>query len=157
MTGTGGPAGSPPALAPRSRPAYLHWPNLGLVLVGGILGVAAREGASLVITEGGDMPVVVPVVNLLSAFLLGYLYTALARMEPGEPTTSRLKLTVGTGFCGGLSTYSSLATDTAVLILDAHGGLALVYSLGTVIVGAGATILGIVAGDRLHARGQATS
>lgn len=155
MTGPEGRAASPPAHAP--RPPYLHWPNIGLVLVGGILGVAAREGASLVITEGGDMPVVVPVVNLLAAFLLGYLYTALARLEPGEPTTSRLKLTVGTGFCGGLSTYSSLATDTAVLILDAHGGLALLYSLGTVVVGAAATVLGIVVGDRVHARGQETS
>lgn len=157
MSGSRGAGAAPPARVTRTRPPYLHWPNLGLVLVGGALGVAAREGASLVITEGGDMPVVVPVLNLLAAFLLGFLYQGLTRTAPGEPLTSRLKLTVGTGFCGGLSTYSSLATDTAVLLSDGHADLALLYSLGTVLLGAVATVAGIAVGDRLHPRGQVAS
>ncbi len=142
---------------PGPRPAFLQWPNIALVLVGGVVGVACREGATRTITQGGDMPVVVPVVNVLAAFLLGYLYQGLTRLAPGEPTTRRLKLTIGTGLCGGLSTYSSLATDTAVLLSDGHPGLALLYSLGTVVLGALATVAGIAAGDRLRSGGQAAS
>ncbi|MCC2307570.1 fluoride efflux transporter FluC [Cellulomonas chengniuliangii] len=133
-----------------SRRTALRWSGLGLVMVGGILGVAAREGLTLAVPNVDDVPVVIPVVNLLSAFVLGYLYEGLARAAPGAALTGRLKLLIGTGFCGGLSTYSSLATDTAVLLDHDRAGIAVLYALGTVIVGALATLAGIALGARLH-------
>lgn len=131
-----------------TRPAYLSAPSIGLVLVGGGIGAGSREGLSLAISDLDGVPVVVPVVNLVGAFLLGYLYEALAHGEPGPLTTSQLKLLLGTGFCGGLTTYSSLATDTAVLLDDGRVGIGLVYALGTVLIGAAATVAGIAAGGR---------
>ncbi|WP_206422545.1 fluoride efflux transporter FluC [Nocardioides pantholopis] len=137
-----------------TRPSYLRTSSIALVLLGGVVGVGAREGLSLWIPNLDGVPVVVPVVNVLGAFALGYLYEALTRLAPGETTTSRLKLLIGTGFCGGLTTYSSLATDTAVLLDDSRFGVGALYVLGTVLVGGLATFAGIVAAARLHAARQ---
>ncbi|MCD4523954.1 CrcB family protein [Nocardioides sp. cx-173] len=137
-----------------SRPAYLRTSSIGLVLVGGGVGAGAQEGLSLAVSDLDGVPVVVPVVNLLGAFLLGYLYEALTRRDPGPVTTARLKLLLGTGFCGGLTTYSSLATDTAVLLDDGQLVVGLLYAVMTVSLGAAATIAGIVAGGRGRRRGD---
>lgn len=142
--------GRAPAAPRKPHRTPLRWSGLGLVFVGGLLGVAAREGLTHAVPNIDDVPVVVPVVNLLAAFALGYLYEALARTAPGTALTGRLKLLIGTGFCGGLSTYSSLATDTAVLLDHARAGVAATYALGTVLLGALATLSGIVLGTRLH-------
>ncbi|MBO0900447.1 CrcB family protein [Cellulomonas sp. zg-ZUI22] len=142
------PAGGTPHAAPRH--VTLRWSAVGLVLLGGAAGVAAREGLSLAVPDVDEVPVVIPLVNLLAAFALGYLYEGVARALPGTPLAGRLKLLVGTGFCGGLSTYSSLATDTAVLLDHSRGGVAVLYALGTVVVGALATLAGIALGSRLH-------
>lgn len=133
-----------------TRPAYLHGPNVALVLIGGAVGAGAREGLSLGVPDLDGVPVVITVVNVVGAFILGYLYEALTRVAPGPARTSQLKLLLGTGFCGGFTTYSSLATDTAVLIDHTRWGMAVVYALGTVLIGAAATIAGIAAGARLH-------
>ncbi|QCB93770.1 fluoride efflux transporter FluC [Cellulomonas shaoxiangyii] len=140
----GGAAGSA-RHGPHLRPS-----GLSLVFAGGLVGVAAREGLSLAVPDADGVPVVVPLVNLLAAFLLGYLYEALARVSPGTALAGRVKLLVGTGFCGGLSTYSSLATDTATLLVQDRGGTAAAYALGTLVLGAVATLAGIALGSRLH-------
>ena len=93
---------------------------------------------------------VVPLANVLGAFILGYLYEALTRTAPAPERTRRFMLLVGAGFCGGLTTYSALATGTAALFEDSRIGIGLAYALGTVVVGAGATLLGIVLASRLH-------
>lgn len=136
-----------------TRPSHLRWGPIGLVIVGGALGAAAREAVSLLIPNLGVMPIAIPVVNVVGAFLLGYLYEALTR-DTDTGRVANLKLLIGTGFCGGFTTYSSLATDTAVLNANGHLGLAFVYSLGTVVLGALATWAGIVIASRANARHQ---
>ena len=137
-------------MAAPTRPAYLQAPNIGLVLVGGAIGAGSREGLSLGVPDLDGVPVVITVVNVVGAFILGYLYEALTRTDPGPARTSQLKLLLGTGFCGGFTTYSSLATDTAVLIDHTRWGMALAYALGTVLIGAGATIAGIAVAVKVH-------
>ncbi|MFD1824771.1 MULTISPECIES: fluoride efflux transporter FluC [Mumia] len=135
-----------------ARPAYLKGASIALVFVGGVIGVAAREGFMLAVPNEDNIPIVVPIVNILGAFVLGYLYEALTRTAPGPELTSRLKLLIGTGFCGGLTTYSSLATDTAVLFDDDRAGIGILYAVGTVVIGAGATFAGIALASTLHER-----
>ncbi|WP_255491537.1 MULTISPECIES: CrcB family protein [unclassified Actinotalea] len=124
--------------------------SFGLVVLGGFFGVAAREGLSLAVPDVDGVPVVITLVNVVGAFLLGFLYEGLARRAPGEAVVSRLKLLLGTGFCGGLTTYSSLATDTAVLLDRSRLDLGAAYVLGTVLLGAAATFAGIALGARLR-------
>lgn len=130
------------------RPNHLRWAPIALVVAGGAVGVAAREGLSLAIPDVSGVPVVIALVNVLGAFVIGFLYEAVTRLGPGSLTATNLKLLLGTGFCGGLTTYSSLATDTAKLYSDGRAGVATTYALGTVVVGACATFAGIAVATR---------
>jgi len=132
--------------------APLRAASIGLVICGGTLGAAAREGLVLAGRHTDGVLLVVPLANVLGAFILGYLYEALTRTAPAPERTRRFVLLVGAGFCGGLTTYSAFATGTAALLEDSRIGTGLAYALGTVVVGAGATLLGIALASRLHAR-----
>ena len=134
------------------RPAYLHWASIGLVAIGGLFGAGSREGVSLAIPKLGEVPIAIAVVNIVGAFLLGYLYEAVTRIDSAKPTGKNLKLLLGTGFCGGFTTYSSLATDTAVLFRDGYIWQGVVYVVGTLIVGACATWAGIAVASSVNAR-----
>lgn len=130
------------------RPGHLRWASIGLVAVGGAFGVAGREGVSLAIPAIGQLPIAIPIVNIIGAFLLGYLYETVSRRLPDDPRGGRLTLLLGTGFCGGFTSYSSLATDAAVLLDKSRGDLAMLYVAATLVVGALATFAGIVVGAR---------
>ncbi|AWB92332.1 fluoride efflux transporter CrcB [Aeromicrobium chenweiae] len=119
---------------------------LWLVALGGAVGAASREGLSLAIPELDEVPVSIVIINVIGAFLLGYLYQAVTRLDGSR--AKQLKLLLGTGFCGGFTTYSSLATDAAVLLRDDRVATAVTYALVTVLVGACATWLGIVVAAR---------
>lgn len=139
-------------MTPGIRPPHLRWAAIALVALGGTVGVAAREALTLVVPTLGALPLAIALVNLLGAFLLGLLYEALTRADPARSTARRLRLLLGTGFCGGFTTYSALAVDTALLLGDGKTGTAAVYALGTVLLGACATWAGIVVGHAIAAR-----
>ena len=122
---------------------------LALVVAGGACGAASREGLSLAIPTVDSVPIVIPIVNVIGAFLLGLLYEALTRPTIDDLVRVRVKLLLGTGFCGAFTTYSSLATDTAVLRSDGRAGQAAVYAVSTLLVGGLATWLGLVCGARI--------
>ena len=60
------------------------------------------------------------------------------------------RLFVGTGFLGGFTTYSALALDTAALAGAGLAGHAAAYGLGTVVVGAAASLVGILVAARVR-------
>jgi CrcB protein len=137
------------------RPNHLNWRMWLLVAAGGAAGAASREALSLAIPNVGGVPLAIGLINLVGAFLLGLLYEGLTRPGVEAATAGRLRLLLGTGFCGGFTTYSSLATDSAVLGIHGHPATALLYVAGTVVLGACATWAGIAAGDRLAQGPQA--
>jgi CrcB protein len=85
-------------------------------------------------------------INVLGAFLLGVLLQGLSRREPDLGRRRTLRLLLGTGFLGGFTTYSALATDSAALIGNGASGAGVAYALATVLAGAVATWCGIAAG-----------
>jgi len=99
---------------------------------------------------GSQLPLVTFLINVVSAFLLGVLLERLARAR-GEPERRRLvRLFAGTGFLGGFTTYSALATEVVQLGQAGLVGQAVAYALGTVVVRAVASLAGIAAGARLR-------
>lgn len=138
----------------RTQPVHLRPRNLALVGLGGVLGTAGREGLGLVIPTLGALPLSTWCVNVAGAFLLGMFLEALSRRGPDEGRRRSIRLLIGTGFFGGFTTYSALATETGLLLTSGNIGWAVGYSVGTVVVGGLATWLGIVIAARIHERRQ---
>jgi fluoride exporter len=106
------------------------------IAVGGAAGAYARVIANQLIgSSGNGWPWATFLVNVIGAFLLGYLIARLLERLP--PSTYRRPL-LGTGFCGALTTFSTLQLELLNLIRTGHSGLALGYATTSVIVGFGA-------------------
>lgn len=135
------------------RPLHLRLPSLGLAVIGGSLGTAAREAIGLVVADRAGIPVAILGINLLGAFCLGLLLSGLSRLGPDAGLRRTVRILVGTGFMGGFTTYSALATDTASLLGDGRIGAGLAYGLGTVVIGGLATWAGIAVASTRANRG----
>ena len=134
------------------RPIHLGPGALLLVFTGGTIGTAAREALSLALPPPGAIPYTVFGINVVGALLLGALLEGLVGRGP-DRSGRRLRLLLGTGVLGGFTTYSTLATDAAHLIGTGSIGTGSIstgsigagaaYGVGTVLVGALATWIGI--------------
>lgn len=128
-----------------SRPLHLHPRFIALVALGGVVGTGLREGISLAApTSAGAFPFTIFAINIVGAFALGALLESLTRTGPDVGWRRDVRLGVGTGVIGGFTTYSAFAGDTALLLASDSPGLAVLYALGTVALGAVATSLGIL-------------
>ena len=140
----------PSAVAPSGSPERpLHTRPLMLVLVfaGGLLGTLCRWGAGRLLGTRGGWPIGTLAVNLLGALVLGCLLEALAH-HPDEGGRRALRLGLGTGFCGALTTYSTFATELALLADRASPALALGYLCASVAGGLGCAWAGIGLAER---------
>jgi fluoride exporter len=103
------------------------------IFCGGAIGgsVRAALGASVDIT-GGDWPWSTFVVNIVAALMLGYFSTRLLERLPASNYRRPL---LGTGLCGGLSTFSTMQVET-VRLLDAGAvGVAVTYTVASLTCG----------------------
>lgn len=130
------------------RPAHLSGASVILVGAGGAVGTGLRYGLTVLVPHVQGIPVAILTVNVLGAFALGLLLETLAELGPDRGLSRRLRLGIGTGVLGGFTTYSSLAGDTVLLALGSVP-VALAYSVGTVIIGAAASMIGITVARRL--------
>ncbi len=107
-----------------------------VIAVGGAAGSGARW---LVINQAGHhaFPWSTLAVNIVGAFILGLL------VHPA-PTEQRelIRLGVGVGFCGGLTTFSSVALSLAEQLRDGRSATAGSYLLASVVVGVAAVAAG---------------
>lgn len=136
----------------RPRPVHHHKRYLALVAAGGTVGTAAREGITIVLAPIGDFPLATFIINITGAFLLGLLLEALARGGADGGARRTLRLLLGTGALGGFTTYSTLATDSALLLRHGDALVALEYALGTLLLGALATWTGVLVAALAHRR-----
>ncbi|MET0932152.1 MAG: CrcB family protein [Mycetocola sp.] len=137
---------------PADRPMHLRPSLIGLVIVGGTLGTAAREGVSLTVGTVGSFPLAIFLINVLGAGALGILLERLAHDGPGAPRRQRARLFAGTGFLGGFTTYSALATDTDLLFRAGDVSTGILYAGGSLVLGFIAAWAGIVLGGSLRRR-----
>ena len=120
-----------------------------LVMLGGALGTAARYGTqSWLPDERWGFPLTTLSINVLGALVLGVLLESLILSGEDTGWLRRARLTVGTGFCGGFTTYSSLAVAAAQTLQHGHALASAAYALGSVIIGAIASFAGIALASR---------
>ena len=132
----------------QARPPHLRVHLLGLVFAGGATGTLARWSVGVAVPNLERVPAATFGVNVVGAFVLGALLEGLARRGPDAGRRQALRLTLGTGFCGGFTTYSALANDTSALLRAGLVGHALAYALGTLVLGLAASVLGIAVARR---------
>ncbi len=104
------------------------WRPMLAVAAGGILGCLARWLLSLALNR--YFPLIPPgtlAANLIGGYIIGAAF-ALFTMNPALPVEWRLF--VMTGFCGGLTTFSTFSME--VVLLMQNGRLA--WAMGTVAV-----------------------
>lgn len=140
-------------MTPRpSVPVHLHWRSVLLVFVGGALGTTVRYLISGAVPTVYGLPLATFGINVLGAFVLGWLLEALALRGPDEGRRRSVRLFVGTGILGGFTTYSAFAVDTDGLIVAQNVGGSILYAVATIAVGALASLAGIALGAALGRR-----
>jgi CrcB protein len=126
---------APPGARPRHDPV-----ELAAIFAGGFVGAIARTA----LVRGfpiasGQWPWVTMSVNLLGAALLGG-FIAWLGSHP-EPSDHR-RAFLATGFCGALTTFSTLMIELLGMIEASRWGLLAGYALASVLGGLAAVWLG---------------
>jgi fluoride exporter len=112
---------------------HLDRRELAAIFMGGFIGAASRaEIAELLPHAPGAWPWATLLVNVAGAFLLGYFVT---RLQERLPLSAYRRPFLGTGICGGLTTFSTMQIEL-LQMLDA-GRLALALAYAAVSVAAG--------------------
>ena len=107
--------------------------ELAAVFVGGALGTLARAAlATLAAPDPARWPWPTFTVNIVGAFMLGYFTT---RLLERLPLSSYRRPLLGTGVCGGLTTFSTMQVETLTMIEHHHYGLAIGYTCASIVLG----------------------
>ncbi len=86
-------------------------------------------------------------VNVTGSLILGILTGAILGGAAASGTGSDLRLLIGTGLCGALTTFSTLSFETVRLLERRARLLAAANLLGTVAAGLGAAVVGYAIGQ----------
>lgn len=103
-----------------------------LVAAGGAAGAGVRWAVLTTLVEGGAFPWATLLVNVVGCLVVGAL--------AGRSQSARALL--GVGFAGGLTTFSTFAVETALLLEDIRPGMAVIYAATSVLSGVAAVVTG---------------
>jgi CrcB protein len=127
-----------PGASPAAGRARLMLPRadrgtIAAIFVGGGLGTLARAALAEAFPHAATAwPWPTFGVNVAAAFLLGYFAT---RLQERMPLSSYRRPLLTTGFCGGLSTFSTMEVEI-LKMLSAHAyGLAAGYAAASIAAG----------------------
>ena len=114
--------------------------ELAAIFIGGCAGALARaELVQALPARPATWPWATFVVNLAGALLLGYLTT---RLQERLPLSSYRRPLLGTGFCGGLTTFSTMQLELLRMLDAAHLALGAAYAAASVACGLAAVAAG---------------
>ena len=104
-----------------------------MVALGGALGSAARLGVVRLgqALFGSGFPVGTLAVNFIGSAIMGLLAALLA----GRPGDDGLRLFLMTGILGGFTTFSAFSLDAYALWTRGEAGIAVLYVLGSLVLG----------------------
>lgn len=109
------------------------------VFIGGGLGSVLRWAVSAKMNPlHQHIPVGTLTVNLVGSFIIGLALALLSRMTHIDDT---VKLLITTGFCGGLTTFSTFSLEVVYLLQDGRFVWAIVNILLNLICSLAMTLL----------------
>jgi CrcB protein len=107
------------------------------IFAGGCAGALARAGLiDLAPTHAGRWPWVTFGVNVAGSLLLGWIATH-------RSPASRMRALIGTGFCGALTTFSTMQLEVLGMLDADRLGVAALYAGGSVVAGLVGVTLGV--------------
>jgi fluoride exporter len=89
-----------------------------------------------------DFPWATLLVNVVGSFILGFVVAVTARHAASET----VRLIIGVGFCGGLTTFSTYSYESLDLLRRSRHGHAGLYAAVTIVAGLLAAALGLTLG-----------
>jgi CrcB protein len=118
------------------------------IFAGGAIGTLARAALAEAFPHSATQwPWPTFTVNIVAALLLGYFVT---RLQERLPLSSYRRPLLGTGLCGGLSTFSTMQVEI-LKMLSAHAyGLAAGYTAASIAAGYAAVHLATALVRRVH-------
>jgi len=114
------------------------------IMVGGAMGATARYYLTLWIQGGlqngslAGFPLATMTVNVVGSFLFAFL-TEFGLRGAVSP---QMRLALGTGFLGALTTFSTFEVETDALLTGGRLGWAATYVIGNLLLGFVAVLLG---------------
>jgi fluoride exporter len=113
---------------------------LWMALAGG-LGAVARFVVDGLVRDrfGSSFPLGTVVINITGSFVLGVV----TGVGIGQLVAPEWRLIVGTGFCGGYTTFSAASFETVRLVEQRRSWLALLNAAGTLVVTVAVAALGL--------------
>ena len=107
--------------------------NILAVGAGGFLGAVCRYLIGLVpVSEVLIFPIKTFIINMVGCIVIGILAAAAIRNYEMGP---QMMLFLKVGLCGGFTTFSTFALETADLMKAGHMGAAFLYVVLSVLVG----------------------
>jgi CrcB protein len=123
---------------------------IATIFAGGALGAATRTGlVELAPTHAGSWPWTTFGVNVAGCLLLGYL---VARLQERLPVAVHRHAFLATGFCGALTTFSTMQLELLRMLDRGELLLAAAYAAGSVIAG----FVGVMLGTAVERSGRLT-
>ena len=115
------------------------------VAIGGALGALARYGISQIsLLHGTSFPWMTLAANLIGALIIGFV----AGIMLSSPRLNQSQHAfIKTGFCGGLTTFSTFSLEAVELFETGKWGLAILYIFVSIILCLGGVILGKIIGE----------
>lgn len=114
--------------------------ELAAIFAGGALGAIARTALGEWLPHSaGEWPWATFAANVVGTFLLGYFAT---RLQERLPVSAYRRPLLGTGFCGALTTFSTVQIELLEMLDDGHAGLAAGYAAASLVAGLAAMRIG---------------
>ena len=143
-------AASPPPGQPRFARPRADWREIAAIFAGGALGTLLRAALAQAFPHSATAwPWPTFGVNIAAAFLLGYFVT---RLQERLPLSAYRRPLLGTGLCGGLSTFSTMQVEILKMISAGDWGLAAGYTAASIAAGYAAIHLATALVRRVRVR-----
>lgn len=116
--------------------------NIIYVALGAAVGGVARYLVSFFITPpAGGFPWATFIVNVAGSFIIGLILFLYSERSPNES----MRLLLGVGFCGGLTTFSTFSAETVQLLQLQREAIAFAYIGASLVCSLTATYAGYLA------------
>ncbi len=124
--------------------ATVGWREVASVLLGGMVGTAARLGIDLMLPHGdAEFPLGTLIINVAGSLLLGLAVSTIWQRVP-----TWLRAGLGAGLLGAFTTFSAVMVSMVAMGASGEWMLAIGYLLASLVLGLGAAILGLKLGRR---------